>query len=290
MWLQFYGFSMFFSTWLVARVITRTPLFAKPAADRITDMHYWLMLPSARMVSRGVAAVLLAVAAMIYGRELTPALFEGFGPVARQPHWLLAIEVLMMMDLTSYWSHRLFHTVPFLWRFHAIHHSATKITWSTAGRLHPINDILNYAFGMIPAFLLGFPIGILISVAPALAWYAIAAHTDWNPSYGPLRRVFASPKFHRWHHTHSHEGGNKNFANLFSLWDLVFGSYYLPEGRTPEVFGLDGGRMPENFWTQLAAPFRNQPLLRDDPARDDAVAPREPARTSSAPAPLRSAS
>lgn len=286
LWLQIYGTAMFFGTWLVAHALTRKSLLSKPSADRITDMHYWLLMPSARMLSRAFVAVLLALAAMVYGRELSPKLFEGFGPVAQQPRWLIAIEILAVMDLCSYWAHRLFHTVPFLWRFHAIHHSATKITWSTTGRLHPINDIVNYAFGVLPAYLLGFPIGMVLAMAPVLAWYAILAHADWNPSYGPLRRIFASPTFHRWHHTHSNEGGNKNFSNIFALWDVLFGSYYLPAERRPEVFGLDDGRMPENFWVQLAAPFRSQPLLRDEPvpARDEAPSPRPSS------APLRSAS
>ncbi|HET6340160.1 MAG TPA: sterol desaturase family protein [Polyangiales bacterium] len=291
LWLQIYSTTMFFGLCFVAGLITRTPVTAKPPADRVTDMYYWLLAPAVRMLARVIVAGLLFATATLLGREISPALFKGFGPVAQQPSWLLAIELLMVMDLSSYWTHRLFHTVPFLWRFHAIHHSATKIRWSTTARVHPINEFFNYALGIVPAFLLGFPIGMVLAMIPILAWYAIAAHTDWNPSYGPLSRIFASPRFHRWHHTMSHEGGNKNFSNVFSLWDLLFGSYYLPQGRMPEVFGLDDGYMPERYLTQLAAPFRSQPLLPNDPtSAPQAVEEHAPKTPSSAPSRLRSAS
>jgi sterol desaturase/sphingolipid hydroxylase (fatty acid hydroxylase superfamily) len=294
-WLQIYSTTMFFGLCFIAGLISRTPITAKPPADRITDMYYWLMAPTVRMLSRVVVAVLLIAGATILGREVSPALFQGFGPIPKQPSWLIAIEILMMMDLSSYWTHRLFHRVPFLWRFHAIHHSATKIRWSTTARVHPINEFFNYALGVIPAFLLGFPIGMVLAMIPVLAWYAIGAHTDWNPSYGPLSKVFASPRFHRWHHTMSYEGGNMNFSNVFSLWDWMFGSYYLPKDRMPEVFGLDDGYMPEGYLQQLAAPFRRQPLLPTNPAEVAPAAPvaqepEAPKSPSSRPSPLGSAS
>jgi sterol desaturase/sphingolipid hydroxylase (fatty acid hydroxylase superfamily) len=258
LWLQIYAIAMFFGLCFVAGVITKVPMSAKPPPERITDMWYWLLAPSVRILSRVIVAVLMVLGASALGQRVSPELFNGFGPVAQQPRWLLMIELLLLMDLSSYWVHRLFHNVPFLWRFHAIHHSATKIRWSTTARVHPINEFFNYAIGVVPAFLLGFPIGMVLAIIPLLAWYAIAAHTDWNPSFGPLRKVFASPRFHRWHHTMSHEGGNKNFSNVFSLWDRLFGSYYLPDDRMPEVFGLDDEVMPESYWAQLVAPFRKK--------------------------------
>lgn len=269
LWLQFYSTVMFFGMCFIAGLITKVPASTKPPPDRVTDMFYWLFAPTVRMMARFVVAVLLVLAATAIGREVSPDLFEGFGPLAAQPRWLLVIELLLLMDLASYWVHRLFHTVPSLWRFHAIHHSATKISWSTTARVHVVNEFFNYSAAVIPAFLLGFPIGMILSMIPVLAWYAVAAHTDWNPSFGRLTKVFASPRFHRWHHTMSDEGGNKNFSNVFSFWDLVFGTYYLPADRKPEVFGLDDEVLPESYWAQLVSPFRrkqNKPAAAPDAA------------------------
>jgi sterol desaturase/sphingolipid hydroxylase (fatty acid hydroxylase superfamily) len=68
--------------------------------------------------------------------------------------------------------------------------------------------------------------------------------------------LFASPKFHRWHHTSEDEGLDKNFAGLFPLFDVVFGMYYMPKGRLPERFGLAREAIPETILGQLAYPFR----------------------------------
>jgi sterol desaturase/sphingolipid hydroxylase (fatty acid hydroxylase superfamily) len=256
--LQLFAVCSFFLLCFVGGLLTKTRLSTTPPAHRVTDMFHWLLLPWSRMLSRLLIGPLVMLLGILLGLPQGPALFHGFGPVAHQPQVLIIIELLVLIDLASYWSHRLFHTVPFLWRFHAIHHSATTISWSTTGRLHPINEVVNYAVAVIPAFLLGFPISTVVAVIPALVWYAIAAHTDWNPSFGPLRGVFASPRFHRWHHTLPHEGGNMNFSNLFSFWDRLFGTYYLPADALPETFGLDGDRMPENYLSQLAYPFRSK--------------------------------
>ena len=231
----------------------------RPPPELVTDMFYWLLIPSVRVLSRLIALVLIVPCAVILGMELSAAeLLGGFGPLARQPTPLIVVELLLFMDLLWYWTHRLFHRVPWLWRFHAIHHSATTIRWSTTGRVHAVNEIINYVVTIVACFLVGFPIGVVLPLVPVMVVYAVSAHTQWNPSLGPLRHVFAGPRFHRWHHTLQHEGGNKNFANVFSFWDRLFGTFYLPEGRVATVFGLDGESMPENYVAQLAYPFRGE--------------------------------
>lgn len=266
LWLQFYSVAMFVSMCFLAGLVTKVPMTAKPPAALVTDMWYWMVAPSVRMICRAIVAGLMILGAGVLGQRVSPELLDGFGPVAQQPKWLLVIEALMLMDLSSYWIHRLFHNVPFLWRFHAIHHSATQIGWSTTARVHPINEFFNYTFGAVPLFLVGFPLSMSLATIPVLAWYAVAAHANWNPSYGRLSKIFACPRFHRWHHTMSHEGGNKNFSNVFALWDLLFGSYYLPENKLPQVFGLDDEVLPENYLAQLASPFRKKDAAPQQPA------------------------
>jgi sterol desaturase/sphingolipid hydroxylase (fatty acid hydroxylase superfamily) len=240
---------------IAAALLTKTPFNARPPADRLVDMWYWLALPIVRIGCRAVLAVLLVLGAGVLGWELAPTLFVGFGPVMEQPRWLVLLELLVLMDLSSYLSHRLAHTVPWLWRVHAVHHSAKIIRWSSTGRVHPLNDLLNYMSATVPCLVLGFPLADLMWIAPALSIYGIAAHTDWSLKFGPLRHLLVSPTFHRWHHTHSHEGGNKNFANLFSFWDHLFGTYYFPQDRMPETFGVDDDSVPQGYLAQLAYPF-----------------------------------
>ena len=254
--LQLSATATFFSLCIVEGLLSRPRPPAKPTPDLVADMFYWLLIPSVRIVSRFVAGLLLVLLALPLGLPAGPALFHGFGPLAQQSTILIGIEALVLMDLSAYWGHRLFHTVPALWKFHAIHHSAEHIRWSTTGRVHPVNEIANYIVAVVPCFLIGLPLATVLPMVPIMVIYAVSAHTQWNPSFGPLKVIFASPRYHRWHHTMSHEGGNKNFANLFSFWDRVFGTYYLPEDRVAQKFGLDNERIPENYLAQLMYPFK----------------------------------
>jgi sterol desaturase/sphingolipid hydroxylase (fatty acid hydroxylase superfamily) len=255
--LQLHATATFLTLSLVEGVITRRPA-TDPPRELVTDLFYWLFTPMFRMGSRALVAGMLLLLAAALGWNAGPSLLHGWGPLARQPMWLMVFELLLLTDFMSYWSHRLFHTVGLFWRFHAIHHSATTIRWSTTARVHPINEFVNYGVGLAPCCLLGFPLEALFWITPVLSWYAVSAHTQWNPKFGPLGRVFASPRMHQWHHTHSDEGGNKNFGNLFSLWDRMFGTYYFPD-RVPTVFGLDLEPLPENYLHQFLSPFRKQP-------------------------------
>jgi sterol desaturase/sphingolipid hydroxylase (fatty acid hydroxylase superfamily) len=173
----------------------------------------------------------------------------------------------VLMDLITYWAHRSFHTFPFLWRFHSLHHSAKYVRWSTTGRVHPLNELANYMVTVLPLALIGFPVNAVMPATPIVILFALFAHTQLNVSFGPLSSIFVSPRFHRWHHTHSHEGGNKNFANVFSLWDRLFGTYYLPADRMPERFGLDVDDVPESYVGQLVYPWRR----RSEPAREEST-------------------
>ena len=81
-------------------------------------------------------------------------------------------------------------------------------------------------------------------------------HANLNWTFGPLRYVFASPVFHRWHHTTEAEGIDKNFASTFPLLDVIFGTFYMPPGRLPVQFGTGEDSIPEDFWGQFLHPFR----------------------------------
>jgi sterol desaturase/sphingolipid hydroxylase (fatty acid hydroxylase superfamily) len=108
----------------------------------------------------------------------------------------------------------------------------------------------------LPLLLLGFQFGALGPFAAVLALYAIFIHANLRWDFGPLRYVVASPVFHRWHHTTEREGIDKNFAGLLPLWDLLFGSFYMPKDRLPMEFGVLGEKIPGGLHRQLVYPFR----------------------------------
>ena len=83
-----------------------------------------------------------------------------------------------------------------------------------------------------------------------------------------------TPVFHRWHHTSPSEGGNANFAPLFSAWDVLFGTFYMPAGKIPDHYGVDDPMFPQGFLGQLVYPFRH---LFDFGARPDEIISPPPA-------------
>jgi len=225
--------------------------------DSNVDMLYWLFTP---LVTRtilkivGVAGVIVVLG--VLGRQAGPRIAEGFGPLVWQPLWLLLIEMLLLGDLIGYWTHRWFHRSR-QWKFHAVHHSSTRLDWLSTLRVHPVNDVVSKLVPALVLVCLGFPLKALAGYVPLLTFYAILLHANVDWSFGPLRYVIASPQFHRWHHTTEEQGLNKNFAPLFPFVDLAFGTFHMPRGRRPERFGTSGTQVPETFLGQLLFPFRS---------------------------------
>jgi sterol desaturase/sphingolipid hydroxylase (fatty acid hydroxylase superfamily) len=221
------------------------------------DVLYWFFTP---LISKTVSqvAVLLALAPifLLLGWRLEKeAIAAGFGPLLQLPLWLQAILILVVGDFIGYWSHRWFHSRR-LWKFHAIHHSSTELDWLSSVRLHPVNEVGSRILQAIPFVLLGFSPKAVAAYVPFLTFYAILIHANVSWGFGPLRYVIATPLFHRWHHTSEDEALDKNFAGLLPLWDVLFGTLYLPEGKRPTHFGTHDHSVPESFLGQLAYPFR----------------------------------
>jgi len=158
-------------------------------------------------------------------------------------------------DFLGYVQHRIFHRRR-LWPFHAIHHSSEDLDWLSSVRLHPINQALSQVIVVAPLAILGFNLQILGATAGLLTFWAIFVHANLRWRFGPLRYIITTPAFHRWHHTSQEEGLDKNFAGLFVFWDRFFGTWYMPEDRQAQVFGLFGERVPDSFVKQIIWPFR----------------------------------
>lgn len=258
-WLQSAAMATFIALCFIEGVVTRRAIGDKPPPELVTDGIYWLLSPLFRVLSNAVVASLLVVFSVLAGHDGhadAPRLLQGFGPLSRQPTALIMVEALVVSDLVSYWAHRAMHRVPWLWRFHAVHHSAKDVRWSTIARVHPVNEVLNYVIGLLPCVALGLPLSAVLAMIPAMMCWALAVHSKFDVTYGPLSTLLVSPVFHRWHHTHVHEGGDSNFANVFSLWDKLFGTHYLPAARRPSVFGLDDdSTLPDHYLGQLMQPL-----------------------------------
>jgi sterol desaturase/sphingolipid hydroxylase (fatty acid hydroxylase superfamily) len=225
-------------------------------ADSKTDVWYLLFTPLVtRSISKIIvlAGVVLALHALGHGDVHRIA--DGFGPVMKQPRWLVLVEMFLLGDVLGYWIHRAFHG-RLLWKFHAVHHSSTQLDWLSSARVHPVNDVVAKLIQAVPLACLGFPLSALAAYVPFLTFYAILLHSNLGWSFGPLRYAIASPLFHRWHHTTEEQGLSRNFAPLFPFLDLAFGTFHMPRGQRPTFFGTIGTRVPDSFLGQLLFPFR----------------------------------
>lgn len=174
--------------------------------------------------------------------------------VAAQPIWLQTIAVLVIADIGYYTAHRISHAVPFLWKFHSVHHSIEEMDWLATHRVHPVDQILSNAMSLLPIYFIGFsPVAIALYLSIYQA-QALLVHSNVRISFGPLKYVFASPDYHHWHHANQPEAYDRNFAAQLSIIDVVAGTMFLPKHK-PQKYGLTE-HMPAYYHQQLLYPLR----------------------------------
>ena len=176
--------------------------------------------------------------------------------IAAQPFVLQLIEIMIITDFVQYWLHRAFHRVPFLWRFHAVHHSAKTMDWIAGARMHFVEIIILRAATATPAFALGFKPEALQAYLLLIYVYSTFIHANFGWNFDWLGRFLVTPRFHHWHHGLEKEAIDVNFAIHFPLYDRLFGTYHLPPGKWPEGYGVGGHPVPRGYWQQFLYPFR----------------------------------
>lgn len=173
-----------------------------------------------------------------------------------QPLWLQFLEILLVSDLTQYWIHRAFHSVPVLWRFHAVHHSSRAMDWLAGSRLHVVDVLATRGLVLVPVFLLGFAQPALYAYLVFVSFHAVFIHANVRFRFGALDYVIATPRAHHWHHAVAPI--DKNFAVHLPLLDALFGTQHLPpDNAFPAAYGIEGHPIPEGWWSQLRHPFQN---------------------------------
>lgn len=176
--------------------------------------------------------------------------------VAALPFLLQVVLIMLFTDLVQYWVHRLFHRVPFLWRFHAVHHSAKTMDWMAGARMHFLEILVLRGTTVLPMILLGFAQGPVNAYIFLVYLWATFAHSNIGWRFGWLDKIFVTPRFHHWHHGIEREAIDVNFAIHFPWLDRIFGTHHLPEDRWPEGYGISGDPVPKGYWRQWRYPFR----------------------------------
>ena len=214
-------------------------------------MSYVLYAPITQWLIGGL--VYLLGARLMLSHSATASVFSHFD-LSMLPLIAQLFIILLLTDLVQYVLHRFFHG-RFLWKFHAIHHSSEEVDWLSAVRFHPLNLITYSVVTGTLVALFSFDPLVYIMLVPFNMFYSSFTHANLSFTFGPLRYLFASPVFHRWHHTRPKEGGERNFAPTFPFIDILFGTFYMPKGMTPEHFGTTDP-VPKTLLGQLIYPFR----------------------------------
>ena len=227
--------------------------FALARAQRIlrfgwrTDLAHFFV---SHLLVQVLALLTIAPAGLLFGGVVSPRLQAW---VAGLPLAVQFVAAIAIADLFQYGVHRAFHAVPWLWRFHAIHHSSPAMDWLAGSRLHLFDVVVTRAITFIPLFVLGFSSAALTGYLIFVSFQAVALHGNLHFRFAGLRWILATPAFHHWHH--APEPVDKNFAIHLPVIDRVFGTAWEP-GGFPERYGIGGEPVPEGWGRQLIWPLR----------------------------------
>ncbi len=212
------------------------------------DVAHALVSPVTQVITAFLALPLALVSlAWLPGLALRPL-------VAMIPAPVLPVVALVLFDFVIYWTHRWGHEVPLLWRFHAIHHSTEHLDWVSGFRNHPFDGVF-----LAPAFVFLIAAGFNPEVAGVLVVVQIITglflHANVRWLWRPLHRIVITPEFHHWHHSNESDAHCSNYSVFLPLWDIMFGTYFMPKNRRPQVYGVDE-EIPVGMVPQLLHPMR----------------------------------
>ena len=268
----FLAVAYFYVTKKNTRVITSSKLWLHPSAK--LDYYYFFLSYFLNLFLL-VPYIISAKSVAVYVNKFLYAQFDYFENTIfsyEEIVLMYTISIFVFSDFTRYWLHRFLHTIPFLWEFHKVHHSAKVLTPITFYRVHPIE---NFLFGLRYSLSAGFVTGVFIYFFGAMIdiymvfgvnvflFLFSTLGANLRHSHVPfayfsfIEKWFMSPKQHQIHHSTKHF--NKNYGGFISIWDRIFGSLELSKEVKVMKFGLRKNQMPDytSLKSLIFRPFIN---------------------------------
>ncbi len=181
--------------------------------------------------------------------------------ITLNPVWLAILIAFITEDFAGYWVHRLNHRVNIFWNRHIIHHSSEEFNLSCALRQSISNNIKFSAIFMIPAALLGIPPVLFAIIGPIHLFLQFWYHTQLINTMGWLEKIIVTPSHHRVHHAINPEYIDKNYSQIFIIWDKLFGTFQQEINSVKPIYGT---LKPANTWNPIIINFRHIiQLLKD---------------------------
>jgi sterol desaturase/sphingolipid hydroxylase (fatty acid hydroxylase superfamily) len=171
----------------------------------------------------------------------------------------LLIAVMMLDFFAQYLAHYLLHNIPFMWRFHMIHHSDTHVDATTATRHHPGDYVMREVFALFAIVLGGIPFAFYIFYRVLTIFFAYFSHANISLPKGldrVLGYIIVTPDMHKFHHHFERPWTDTNFGNIFSFWDRLLGTLVY-ENTDDITYGLDvaDDSRDQDIGYQFALPF-----------------------------------
>ena len=236
---------------LLERWIPHEPTWCQQDDQLVPDIGHTL-------ISAGAVQAMLAVAGVIGLLSGVTLLCGGAGLGLWPTQWPLALQIvlgLVLVEFPLYWAHRLAHEWKWLWYFHAVHHSVTRLSPINNGRFHFVDGVKSVLPGIVLLTALGAPPDVLTWLTALGAYIGTLTHCNVEMRLGVLSLLFCTPELHRWHHSKDLREGNTNYGESVMLWDWVFGTWFNENRRPPVVIGVVEP-MPARFLDQIVWPFR----------------------------------
>jgi sterol desaturase/sphingolipid hydroxylase (fatty acid hydroxylase superfamily) len=186
------------------------------------------------------------------------------------PLWLQFLAAVFFADLFQAGLHRIYHHVPFLWRFHAVHHSSRHMDWLAGSRVHLIEVLMTRSAVLLPLVVLGFAQEAVNAYIILVGIQAVLVHANIDFDFGWLEYVLVTPRYHHWHHARHIDYMYVNYAIHLPLVDMLMGTFKRPpRGQWPEEYGvMKLETVPNGVLAQTVMPFGSAKVFADFVGKD----------------------
>ncbi len=212
----------------------------------LQDVAYWFYSRS------GLGRLITTT--VVYSLLIPRLAFLNFKLLVGLPIVMRWIIYFLVTDLVTYWVHRWVHSNRVLWAFHTTHHSQEHLSFATADRNHPVDQLVTDVIMLLPILVLGGNVKEWIPIYYTIQFLIVLQHSEIPWRLGPLYYVIVSPTFHSYHHSLRSDHHNRNYGRILSLWDFMFGTAVDEKERAKE-YGVEDVKMPTLASTFLV-PFR----------------------------------
>ncbi len=212
-----------------------------------------------------VQFILIAVTASTTTMDALIASDSVKAAIQSWPIWLQFILAVFVADVFQAGLHRIYHNVPFLWRFHAVHHSSRHMDWLAGSRIHLIEILLTRTAVLTPLVVLGFSAPAINGYVILVGVQAVLAHANLRINFGWLEYVLVTPRYHHWHHARHADYMDVNYAIHLPLVDMLMGTFKRPPANTwPDEYGvMKLETVPTGIVAQTLMPLRARKTFED---------------------------